>query len=149
MGDGKKTLVIIVLIVVIIAAATWVLRKGSGPAKPPAEVLARKRLLVDVTDGQLIERTEGEWRELGQRDGKYKNPDTGQYTMTTPVKCASCGEWVPPVDLPARAAGGADLPPDAARRASDGSIMEDPRDAAMKAYRCPKCKGPVYEKAPR
>ena len=149
MGNGKKPLVIVVLIVVVIAAGVWALRRGAGSAKPPAEVLARQRLLVDVTNGQLIERTEGEWLKLGQKDGKYKNPDTGQYTMATPVKCASCGEWAPPADLPAPVAGSPDLPPDAARRAPDGSVVEDPRDAAMKAHRCPKCGGPVYQRAER
>ena len=45
--------------------------------------------------------TVGEIRKLRQKDGYYRNPKTGTYTLTSVRPCASCGEAIPaPVPPP-------------------------------------------------
>ena len=59
-------------------------------------MLKEKREKIDETTGKLIALTFDQWLQLGHLNGKYKNPETGKYTMVTPITCAACGEKIPP-----------------------------------------------------
>lgn len=135
MEGGKKLAAIVVLIVVIVGAVVIVKMRMGGP-RMPQEVRQRPREKIDVESGVLITKTYGEWLKLRRKDGMYKNPETGKYTMVAPHMCGSCGEKIPSVVLPLPP-GGLDDP--GQREAYAGALRE-----AQAAYICPKCNKPAY-----
>jgi len=109
MEGGKKLAVIVVLILVIVGAVGLAVKMTMGEPKMPKWVEQEPREKIDVESGALITKTYGEWRKLGSKDGMYKNPETGKYTMVAPHTCGSCGEKIPSVVLPLPP-GGLDAP---------------------------------------
>lgn len=73
-------------------------------ALPPKWVLEQPMEKIDIKTRELAVRKLGEWAALGpNKDGLYRNPRTGEFTMTTPTVCVACGKKVPvpmmPLDL--------------------------------------------------
>ncbi len=87
---------------------------------PPPHIMQQEVTLVDSKTGELVTQTRAAWGKLGSANGRYKNPQTGQYTMVAPIRCAACAAQVPPPEFPA-----------------DATAEQVTR--ALEAYRCPKC----------
>jgi len=102
MEGGKKTVAVAVLLIVIVGAVGLMIRGRTARTTPTDEVLRHSTEMIDRETCELMTRKVGEWRADGEENGKYKNPKTGKFTMVEPIKCASCGEKIPPVDLPPR-----------------------------------------------
>jgi predicted RNA-binding Zn-ribbon protein involved in translation (DUF1610 family) len=104
-----------------------------GGPTPPEWVLRQPAEKIDETSFKLITKTLGEWERLGRRKGKYKNPETGEYTMVDVMVCAACGQKIPLPVVP-----GIALPKrgDASGHPSShlGAIQE-----ILRNYKCPKC----------
>ena len=130
MNSWKKIVAVILLVAVISVAIVYTVRSNFAGPKPPPHIINVPLERIDVNSAELITRSLSEWEDLGYRDGKYKNPNTGQYTMTMPIICRSCGEKIPPVDM---------AEPDGTNEAASRAYTE-----ATQAYRCPRCGGPVY-----
>lgn len=99
---GQKNVVLVVILVAIIVAAVVFFTKGSklGGVKPPKWVLDRQVERIDSETLELVTKTVDEWQDLGQENGRYKNPKSDTFTMVEPIKCVACGEKIPPPDLP-------------------------------------------------
>ena len=96
MEGGKKIIVIVILLAVIIAFGVFIAKKlGRGEPKQPGFVLARPSEQIDLESLEVMTKPLGEWRSLGHKDGKYKNPNTGNYTMVPTAICAACREKIP------------------------------------------------------
>ena len=128
---AKKIAAVVGLIVVIVVALVFIARKsgiGGGPT-PPQWVLEQPVERMDMNTGEAITKQLQEWEKLGQKDGIYKSPTTGQYTMVTPMTCGACGVKIP-----------APMPP-------AGTMDETSPEARTKweaTLKCPKCgKNPV------
>ena len=77
---------------------------------------------------KLFTKTIAEWEKLGPKDGKFKNPETGEYTLVRPMQCFACWKTIPSAGMPETRA-------DAAGSETDG----------LPAKRtCPECGNNAY-----
>jgi len=132
MGGGTKIAAVVVLLIVIIAAVSFMAKKWTGGVQPPDRVMDAKHEKIDMVDGTLMTKTFREWQKLGHDGGgwKYKNPDTGRYTMVDPILCPVCGAKIAPPDAPPHP------------RPDDKAAMkayQEKMDELKKTYKCPKC----------
>jgi rRNA maturation protein Nop10 len=127
----SRVAAIAALILVIVAAGWFVVTKGlpGGKAREPQWVKDQRVELIDAKSFELMAKTRGEWDALGQRNGRYKNPKIGEYTMAITLICGACGEKIPAPEAP-----------------PETGDPKAPRDAmqALFSYKCPKCGGNVY-----
>lgn len=132
MEGGTKIAVIVILVVIIVGGGVFVVKRIiGGEPKQPKEVLGR---LVEKMDSESLESVTlpfGKWKRLGYKDGKYKNPNTGDYTMVPPAICAACGEKIPKP--------GMELSPKPGADATDVAEAAQARMDRIKAAKCPKC----------
>ncbi len=138
MDGGKKLVLVVVLLAVIVGVVVLIVKKYTAAPQPPGE--ARKIERIDIETYELVERTGDEWNKLGHKEKLYKNPNTGKYTMASPMKCMACEEFVPHPNyqfptVPARKPEGM----------TDDEMDIIIADAMLKAaevestYACPKC----------
>ena len=128
MKGAKKLATIIALLVVIIAAiASLVMRLEFGERELPKWFLEDPVEKIDKDTLELITLKLGEWEKLGQKEGKYRNPKTGSYSMVTPIVCDSCAEKIAPPDYPPR------------EEATAGEVLE-----IRSKFMCPKCGKPAF-----
>ena len=114
-----KIVSIVALVIVIIGAIGFCVFRVKGKGKTaPSWVMDQPIEAIDTETMELITKSLGEWKSLGEKGGMYKNPSTGKYTMTVPMVCGSCGQKIPP-------------PADAAT------------PGAMLKYKCPECGKPA------
>lgn len=94
--DTKKTVWVVVLVVVIILAVALIARKSGigGSVRPGADVLSQTQERIDINSGELVTKSLGEWENLGEKEGKYKNPTSGEYTMVNAIVCKACGQKI-------------------------------------------------------
>jgi rRNA maturation protein Nop10 len=121
--ESKKIAIFAVLLaVVIVAVAIMVKRTAGGPAVP-AWVLDQQVEKIDIKSLEVITARLGDWdgKYAPDASGLWKNPKTGEYTMTGVMKCAACGQ---PIPVPQQPAGKGTAP----------GTMANLRD-----YKCPRC----------
>lgn len=118
MVGGKRIAVVIGLIAVVAVAGLVTLKRvvRSENPTPPQWMLDKPVEMIDEKTFELMTLKLSEWVKLGEKDGRHKNPNTGEYTMTGALTCGSCGEKIPPPPS---------LSPGQQRSAAD--------------YLCPKC----------
>ncbi len=95
---AKKIAAAVVLVVVIVLALVFVAKRsgfaGGGPT-PPKWVLEQPVERIDMNSGEAVTKQYQEWQKLGEKNGIYKSPKTGEYTMVTPMTCAACDAKIP------------------------------------------------------
>jgi len=93
----KKGILIVSALAVAVAAVAFAAMRifGSGDTAPPDRVTGVKVTKIDEKSLEVITLTEGEWMKLGQKNQRYKNPETGTYSMVSAVACPLCGELIP------------------------------------------------------
>jgi predicted RNA-binding Zn-ribbon protein involved in translation (DUF1610 family) len=148
---GGKRLALLVALVVVIAACIAIIFKktlSSHSATPPDWLLSQREEKIDRKTLQLITKTSGEWEHLGHdQKGNYKNPETGEFTMTTPIVCASCGEKIPGLEMPQQLKPHlhvAGPPGQSNAEAAPPADFHAAIDDAIKNYICPKCGKPAF-----
>jgi len=134
---AKDIAVVAGLLIVIAGAVVFIVKKQAGLPPPPEWIAKEPVEKIDKNDLTLVTKPLGEWEKLGKKDGMYKNPETGKYTMVDPITCGSCGEKIPPPDYP---------PPPSMEDIPEGvapyQVMEEyaqHNNEILKAYICPKC----------
>jgi hypothetical protein len=147
--EGKKVVIGAVLIIVVIVAVVFTAKRMAGGPQPPAAVWGQQVQKIDLKTSEFVTASIGDWTTKYKADamGRYKNPKTGEYTMVDPIKCAACGQEIPPPDYssaythaqptaPAAAASNGLPPPIGARDlgVDIGAVEKIKHD-----YRCPKC----------
>ena len=141
MQDGKKIVMIVILVVVIVGAVVFLVRKYSGEPERPEWLDTEAVQRIDVESQELVTKTVGEWEKLGHRDQKYKNPSTDKYTMVVPISCSSCGETIPPPEVPVfePPPGGPNTPDAIEAVAKSSRLIQEIRSS----YKCPNCGDPA------
>jgi len=142
MEGRKRTAVMIVLPVIIIGAVGTMIGRRFSRDDMPAWKEKEQVEKIDMSDGTLMTMPLKDWMDLGMKDGKYRNPETKEYTMVTPIVCAACGEKVIPVEFP-------DPPPVgksqeeyfAQRGAYEAEVAK-----LIREYKCPKCGKLAYSR---
>ena len=140
---GKKVVLSVVLLVVAIALLIFMGKRSGLFGRPEAPKWVMQQLVekIDVKTLKVVNLPLGKWDSLGHdASGRYKNPETGEYTMTAAMTCPACGEKIP---APER-------PPDPARAGKDAATIErewGERNAAWEKtraeYKCPRCGQPA------
>lgn len=129
MGRYRNIGLSVLLVAVILAGIGLAMRAVRfGKPRPPKFVTGQPIEMIDRTTLEVIALPRSEWDKLGVRNGSYRNPKTGEYTMAPVVVCASCGAKVPVPEFPAAT--------------PDEQVDYLP---ILRAYRCPKCGGKVYD----
>jgi len=141
MEGGKKIAVIVILLGIIIGTGVYLGKKKFGGVQMPPYVAERPVEKIDVSDGTLMTLQLQEWRALGAKDGKWKNPETNKYTMVTPIECVACGKKVIPVDLPKSP----ELSEDEHESMKQMQAYNDEVEKLEDEYKCPKCGKFAYE----
>lgn len=101
MAAPKKIGAMVLLLLVIGVAVAFGVRKTRlGGSNPTKWVLQQQVQRIDGETLELLAQTVGEWEKLGHKDGKYKNPTAGKYSMVDPMTCAACGETIPTPQMP-------------------------------------------------
>ena len=95
----KSSQLIWIVVILILAAGVliWGLKRSGayGNAKMPDHLAQQPMEKIDETSLEVMEKPYTEWLKLGQENGKYKNPNTGKYTMVTVMTCRHCGAKIP------------------------------------------------------
>jgi len=122
-----RTIVAVVLILLIVGAVVWLGQYifYAKTARLPKSIGGQMIEKIDENTLELVSLPLEEWMHVDSKDGKYKNPRTGTYSLVGVMQCASCGAKIPLPDIPANAGAAASL-----------HIMEN--------YVCPKCGKKAY-----
>lgn len=138
---NKNAVISVILVVVIVVGVLFVGRAlgffGGAKAKLPPAVSGLQEERMDSVTLEVVTRTIGEWKKLGEKDGAYMNPTTKTYTMVLPMECGACGAKIPKPQFPANLR---ETPKDAA----DFSRIETEKARLRAAYICPKCEKPAF-----
>ena len=109
MEGVNKLVVAVVLALLIVGAIMLVVKttRRSRTAEMPDRVSGKQVERIDEKSFQIVSRSLEEWNKIDRKDGRYKNPETGEYNMVEIVTCQSCGERVPspfsfPIDDPSK-----------------------------------------------
>jgi hypothetical protein len=144
--NRKQIAIIPLLILVIFAAALLAAVRVRNGLKAPTprlpSPLDRKADKIDMKSYEVFSETLRDWTTKYAPDaaGYYRNPRTGEYTMVTLMKCASCGQLIPVPELPPGLVPNPEL---VMQRGPEGQAA---RTGAMMAvrkfqsdYKCPRC----------
>ncbi len=126
MGAKKIAAVAVLIVVIVIAIIFMAKRAGlsTGGPTPPKWVLEQPVERIDMKSGEVITKQLQEWEKLGQKDGAYKSPTSGDYTMVSPMTCAACKAKIP-----------SPMPPADLEKGADPGA----RAKWEKTVKCPKC----------
>ena len=109
MKGAKKTLVAVVLVLIIVGAVMLIVKtvRPSRTVELPDWKSGEKVERIDEKTFQIVTRTLGEWMKIERKNGRYMNPETGEFNMVEIVTCQACGERVPspfsfPIDDPSK-----------------------------------------------
>ncbi len=91
----RKNIAAIVLMVAGVASLVFGISSILRPQGPPKFLDNELSQKIDRETYELIAMTGGEWKKLGQKNGRFKNPKTGEYNMARSKRCASCRERIP------------------------------------------------------
>jgi len=131
---GKAAIIILVIVVV-----GWAVKRITGGNPLPDYVKKQIREKADVETGEVISMTVSEWQAAGCKDGNYKNPKTGKYTMRDTVKCYSCGAKIARLRS-------SDRPKTDAIPFSETNPI--PKQPWWEKIKCPKCGKQAYNAPP-
>jgi rRNA maturation protein Nop10 len=141
--DPKKIGVVVALVAVIVIAVVLTAKRTSSTGAPAAVKAAQEALSaakvdkIDKTTYEIFTETAADWQSKYAPDasGHYKNPKTGEYTMTSVIKCASCGALIPAPDMP--------VEPQTAKGMDRVRLMREEQEIRHN-YKCPKCGRDAY-----
>jgi len=124
MGGAKRTLIAVVLVAVAAVALWYAVGKVARTSgrKPPKSYMTMPVEKIDQKSLKLITKSMAEWEKLGQKNGKYKNPETGEYTMVEACRCQACGQKIP---MPEKVS------------SEPGAV--EPGEERIEKFRCPRC----------
>jgi len=127
----KNTGKLILAGILTLAAAGLLIRSARRPRPAlPKEVLDIRVRMIDEKTLAVIERSVGEWESAGIRNGRRRNPDSGEFTVVSIATCGACSAEIPApvIDLGKLGVDRKD------RRAMEAAML-----ARLDAITCPKC----------
>ncbi len=139
--NGKKIALIVLLLAVIAFFAVFAAKRVRTEVKMmPTMVLDQKVQKIDMKTLEVFAETSADWQTKYAPDAshRYKNPNTGEYTMVDTMRCASCGQLIPepqtnPEFLP--------KPEPGKQKGSQkgDTRMAEAMQKTLAAYLCPRC----------
>lgn len=101
----------------------WYFFHDEGP--PPDRGPNQPVEMMDMETYETMTLRLYQWQALGQKGGKYRNPNRGTYSMVARMTCAFCKKKIP-------------------GPAVDPALLADAQCKIRDAYLCPFCKKPAY-----
>jgi len=97
MNSAKKTALVVILFALALAAVGFGITRLRGrAAKRPDWMMSEPMTLIDEKTFATMTKPRLEWERLGrQGQNRYKNPDTGDYTMSPIIECGACRQQIP------------------------------------------------------
>lgn len=94
---SSGTIAIVVVCVAAIAGGVWLMvRKAEiGGPREPEWRLNQTIERIDQNTLTVITKTRREWEALGSKEGRYRNPESREYTMVEPMVCPFCKGKIP------------------------------------------------------
>ena len=120
----KKALAAVVLAAIVVGSITWTVVRLRPDSSEPQWLLDKPAEMIDPSSGIIYTKSRGEWEKLKNRDGYFKNPDTGEYTLRKVIVCVGCGEKIPAPPFPSKET----------EAKGEAAVM-----AEIEQYQCPKC----------
>ncbi len=91
MIHARGPTILLVLSAIIVGAGCASVR--TIPSPPDEHV--RHVEMIDVESLEIVALPEKDWSQLGREGTRYKNPNTGKYTMVLRAICGACHEKIP------------------------------------------------------
>lgn len=99
MQRGTKIVVTGILLLVAVFAVVYGIRKSDiGGPKQPKWYRDRPVEKIDKETMQVMTKPWSEWEDLGHKNRRYKNPETGKYTMVPIIPNPVTGKPAPVPD---------------------------------------------------
>jgi len=95
MKGWKKPVAVVLLLLVIVGMIAFMVRRVTHKPPPPDWVMKSEVMKIDVDTFETVTLTIAEWRKLGEKGERFKNPETGKFTMVDAFRCTACGEAIP------------------------------------------------------
>ncbi len=136
MQGPAKIVVIIAVVVGIIAFVWWRLSAAEviGGTKPPEVIRNREIPRIDEKTLEIISMPRDEWDKLGKKDGRWQNPETGEYTVANIIYCEHCQKEIPQPIIPESELEG--VPPE---------LRDIKHEQLMAQQKCPHCGRPILQ----
>lgn len=78
----RNVVIIMILLGIIVGGAIFgITRLWRGTPEAPDWLMAESMSLIDDKTLKIVTKTRAEWEKLGRKGSRYKNPETGEYTM--------------------------------------------------------------------
>lgn len=130
MADKRQIAIGAVLVVVLVVALAFVIRYTRSKDQAPAAVRNQPVEMCDEKTMDVVTIDKGELFDGNARNGCYKNPKTGAYTLRPATKCAACKQMIPvPYVAPA--------PVNATAEERQKHLQEEYK--VFQGYMCPRC----------
>lgn len=96
MNYAKKVVLAVILLAIAVVAVIFGLRHmRTGAEKPPTWLEAQIVERIDEKTLTVVSKSNKEWEQLGRENGRYKNPESGEYSMVSVGLCGACGGKIP------------------------------------------------------
>ena len=92
MNSKTTAAVALALAVAAVGYSIWRHKQAGAPPDWYQQQAVEK---MDMKTYAAMTKTRAEWMRLGQENGRYRNPETGEHEMVDAVVCASCGKKIP------------------------------------------------------
>ena len=95
MADMRKIAMGTGLVIVIVAAVGFIIHYTRSKDHVPAAVRNQPVEMCDEKTMDVVTIDKGEIFDGNARNGRYKNPKTGEYTLLIATTCAACRQKIP------------------------------------------------------
>ncbi len=95
MRAGAKAGLVAGLIVVILASVAAIVLYLASEPQPERSLVTTSVERIDINTYKTLALPNGEWYKLGRLNGRYKHPETQEYTMVKILICSECGKKIP------------------------------------------------------
>lgn len=132
MKGAKKAVVAVLVIAVIVVAGVWITKSRSSTRKGRSRAMGQSVERIDENTLETVTLSVQEWNDLGHEDSKFKNPESGSYSMLLVMDCPHCNARIPmPIRRSSRMVRAVDE--------STGKEVMRLEEVEEVEYHCPKC----------
>ena len=131
MSTGRKVLISIALVAFIVVVVVFIAKSATHSSAPPQSVMKEAVEFVDENSQELVTLTRSEMAGREGKDGYYKNPKTGEYTLRRAIVCVACKAKIASPVMPSL--------PEKFISNEDNMERREKIQAIRSSFKCPKC----------
>ena len=92
---NKQVFWVIVLVAVIAVSVGLAVKRHRDAGRMPKEMRSEEITMVDENTLEVFRNTRENWAKHTPRNGRSRNPKTGEYTLRVAMTCHLCNELIP------------------------------------------------------